>query len=137
MGQPSRGLTMRSRVSPKLPIARAAIPMFSPSCGSTRMKTGPASVRPDLVLSVPEPDISLHFLIQVLKTLTQVPKDLIQHLSGGAIRLPVWQNFSSNIIGLVTHSRSRSKPRIRSPQAHHDLSLRAPAFRIGCQSKAK
>src|SRR4029077_942332 len=70
---------MRSRESAKLPIARAAMPMFSPSCGSTRMTTGPASVTPDLVLSVPEPDISLHFLIQGLKTLNQVPKDLIQH----------------------------------------------------------
>ena len=113
------------------------MPMFSPSCGSTRMTTGPASVTPDLVLSVPEPDISLHFLIQHLKILNQVPKDLIQHLSGGAIRLPGWQNFSSNIIGLVTSSRSRSKPQIRSPQAHHDLSLRALAFRIRCQSQAK
>src|SRR3984957_14973098 len=128
---------MRSCVTPKLPIARAAMPMFSPSCGSTRITTGPASVRPDLVLSVPEPDISLHFLIQGLKTLNQVPKDLIQHLSGGAIRLPVWQNFSSNIIGLVTHSHSWPKPQIRSPQALRDLSLRALAFRIGCQSKAK
>jgi hypothetical protein len=63
--------------------------MFSPSCGSTRITTGPASVMPDLVLSVPEPDISLHFLIQGLKALNQVPKDLIQHLSGKAIRLPV------------------------------------------------
>jgi hypothetical protein len=33
-----------------------------------------------LVLSVPEPDISLHFLIQVLKVLIQVPNNLIQSL---------------------------------------------------------
>src|ERR1039457_3399229 len=79
-GQPSRGLTMRSRVSPKLPIARAAMPMFSPSCGSTRITTGPASATPDLVLSVPEPDISLHFLIQYHKVLNQVPRTLIQRL---------------------------------------------------------
>src|SRR3984885_3459901 len=83
LGQPSRGLTMRSRVSAKLPIARAAMPMFSPSCGSTRITTGPANARPDLVLSVPEPDISLHFLIQSLKVLNQVPKNLIpQHGRG-------------------------------------------------------
>ena len=60
-GQPSRGLTILKRVSPKLPIARAAMPMFSPSCGSTRMTTGPASATPDLVLSVPEPDIRFTF----------------------------------------------------------------------------
>src|SRR6202044_1995414 len=100
-GQPSRGLTMRSRESAKFPIARAAMPMFSPSCGSTRMTRGPAGGTPAFVLSVLEPGLSLHFLIQGLKFLNQAPKDLIQHLSGGAIRLPVWQNFSSNIIGLV------------------------------------
>jgi len=38
---------------------------------------------PDLLLSVPEPDISLHFLIQRLKKLNQAPKNLIQHLTGG------------------------------------------------------
>jgi hypothetical protein len=42
-----------------------------------------------LVLSVPEPDISLHFLIQRLKILNQVPKKLIQRLSAGRLRLPV------------------------------------------------
>src|SRR5258707_645694 len=77
-GQPSRGLTMRSRVRAKLPIARAAMPMFSPSWGSTRITIGPASLMPDLVLSVPEPDISLHFLIQLLKVLNQSLKRLIQ-----------------------------------------------------------
>src|SRR6478736_4064648 len=68
----------------KLPIARAAMPMFSPSCGSTRMTTGPARLTPDLVLSVPEPDISLHFLIQLLKSLNQVPTYLIQRLKRGS-----------------------------------------------------
>src|SRR5579883_44011 len=53
LGQPSRGLTRRSRDSAKLPMARAAMPIFSPSCGSTRMITGPARSKPDLVLSVP------------------------------------------------------------------------------------
>ena len=57
-GQPSRGLTIRSRDSAKLPIARAAMPIFSPSCGSTRITTGPAKSRPALVLSVPDPDIT-------------------------------------------------------------------------------
>src|SRR5216683_1859683 len=74
LGQPSRGLTIRKRVSPKLPIARAAMPTFSPSCGSTRTTTGPAGSTPDLVLSVPDPDISLHFLIRHLKIQKQVPK---------------------------------------------------------------
>ena len=60
---------MRKLVSPKLPIARAAMPMFSPSCGSTSTTMGPVSVMPDLVLSVPEPDISLHFLTRYLKVL--------------------------------------------------------------------
>src|SRR5437879_8619693 len=56
-GQPSRGLTILKRESAKLPIARAAMPIFSPSCGSTRITTGPVKSKPDLVLSVPEPDI--------------------------------------------------------------------------------
>jgi hypothetical protein len=38
------------------------------------MTMGPVSSTPDLVLSVPEPDISLRFLIQLLK-------QLIQHLA--------------------------------------------------------
>jgi hypothetical protein len=96
-GQPSRGLTMRRRDSAKLPIARAAMPMFSPSCGSTRMTTGPARLTPDLVLSVPEPDISLHFLIQLLKSLNQTPTYLIQRLSEVDIRCLSGSIFSSNI----------------------------------------
>src|SRR5271168_3041645 len=90
LGQPSRGLTMRSRDSAKLPIARAAMPMFSPSCGSTRITTGPASSTPDLVLSVPEPDISLHFLIQLVRVLNEVPNNLIQDPVCDPLRLPVW-----------------------------------------------
>jgi hypothetical protein len=46
----------------------------------SRNAVGPVSVTPDLVLSVPEPDISLHFLIQPLKVLNQVLKSLIQRL---------------------------------------------------------
>jgi hypothetical protein len=52
--------------------------MFSPSCGSTRITTGPARSTPDLVLSVPEPDISLHSLIQFLKTPIEAPNNRIQ-----------------------------------------------------------
>jgi hypothetical protein len=40
LGQPSRGATRRSSVSPKLSIARAALPIFCPSCGRTRTMTG-------------------------------------------------------------------------------------------------
>src|SRR6476659_1381227 len=40
LGHPSRGATRRSSVSPKLSIARAALPMFSPSCGRTRTMIG-------------------------------------------------------------------------------------------------
>ena len=39
-GQPSRGLTSLSSASPKFAMARATMPIFSPSCGSTRMMTG-------------------------------------------------------------------------------------------------
>ena len=45
LGQPSRGLTRRSSDRPKLAMARATMPMFSPSCGSTRMIAGPADWR--------------------------------------------------------------------------------------------
>src|SRR5260370_40798121 len=41
LGQPSRGRTSLSSVRPQLYMARAAAPMFSPSCGSTRMIAGP------------------------------------------------------------------------------------------------
>src|SRR4051812_50222819 len=40
LGQPSRGATSRISVSPKLSIARAALPIFWPSCGRTRTMTG-------------------------------------------------------------------------------------------------
>ena len=40
--QPSRGATRRRSCKPKLAIARAAAPMFSPSCGSTSTIAGPA-----------------------------------------------------------------------------------------------
>src|SRR5262245_7410898 len=39
-GQPSRGFTSLRSVSPKLPMARAAAPIFSPSCGLARMMAG-------------------------------------------------------------------------------------------------
>ena len=57
LGQPSRGLTRRSRDSPKFAITRAAAPMFSPSCGSTRMTIGAGSTTQSFVLSVPAPGI--------------------------------------------------------------------------------
>src|SRR6185312_17281770 len=40
-GQPSRGRTRRKSSRPQFIIARAAVPIFSPSCGSTRMIAGP------------------------------------------------------------------------------------------------
>src|SRR5512134_554629 len=42
-GQPSRGATSRRSVSPQFSMARAAAPIFSPSCGVTRMMAGAAS----------------------------------------------------------------------------------------------
>ena len=45
-GQPCRGLTRRSRDRPKFAMARAAAPIFSPSCGSTRTTTGAGPFAP-------------------------------------------------------------------------------------------
>jgi len=42
---------------------------------------------------VPEPDISLHFLIQLLKSLNQVPKKLFQRLTDGRYSMPVGRHF--------------------------------------------
>ncbi len=42
LGQPSRGLTSLSSDRPKFAMARATMPIFSPSCGSTRTMAGPA-----------------------------------------------------------------------------------------------
>src|SRR3982075_4286352 len=42
-------------------MTRAAAPMFSPSCGSTRMMTGPAVSIQFLVLSVPAPGMAALF----------------------------------------------------------------------------
>ena len=46
LGQPSRGFTSRRSARPQLSMARAAVPIFSPSCGSTRMIAGPPPRRP-------------------------------------------------------------------------------------------
>ena len=44
-GQPSRGSMRRNSWMPKFAMARAAVPMFSPSCGftSTAMGAGPST----------------------------------------------------------------------------------------------
>src|SRR5262245_8315476 len=54
-GQPSRGATSRKSVRPKLTMARAAKPIFSPSCGLTRMTDGiaPLARPPEASLAVP------------------------------------------------------------------------------------
>src|SRR5215467_1736635 len=57
-GQPCSGLTSRSRDSPKLAMARAAAPIFSPSCGSTRTMMGAGVSIQRFVLSVPAPGIA-------------------------------------------------------------------------------
>ena len=44
LGHPSRGSTRRISASPKLSIARAALPMFSPSWGRTRTRTGGGAI---------------------------------------------------------------------------------------------
>ena len=58
LGQACRGATSRSRDRPKFAMARAAAPIFSPSCGSTRMTIGPAVAAQSFVLSVPAPGIA-------------------------------------------------------------------------------
>jgi len=42
---------------------------------------------------VPEPDISLHFLIQLFKSLNQAPKELFQRLTGARYSMPVGRHF--------------------------------------------
>src|SRR4051812_48914906 len=99
-GQPSRGLTILKRDSAKLPIARAAMPMFSPSCGSTRITTGPVRSWPDLVLSVPDPDIT-SLSDSTSEGFESAPEeDLIQARYPQPSRLPVRPYFSSEFIGL-------------------------------------
>src|SRR5262249_4290834 len=47
----------RSLLRPKFAIARAAVPIFSPSCGSTSTTIGPPNALHSLVWSVPAPGI--------------------------------------------------------------------------------
>src|ERR1700690_1850051 len=107
------------------------MPMFSPSCGSTRMTMGPPRSTPDLVLSVPEPDISLHLLIQLLKILNQAANNLIQPLAAGPLRSAATWHFSSKIIALAPSLNLRAK----SQQGFASGSLCAPEFRIRYQSQ--
>src|SRR5712672_2253549 len=133
-GQPSRGLTILKRESAKLPIARAAIPMFSPSCGSTRITTGPARSWPDFVLSVPDPDITSLSDSTSDDFESGSEEDLMQRLGSGHLRLPVRQRFSSEFIGLVAASEFQSKAENCSRAF---ACLRAFAFRIRYQSQPK
>src|SRR5690606_4157151 len=55
LGQPSRGATRRISERPKFAMARAHMPIFSASCGSTRMTMGAAAWTAGRVRSVPEP----------------------------------------------------------------------------------
>src|SRR5205807_6517047 len=110
-GQPSRGLTIRRRVRAKLPIARAAMPIFSPSCGSTRMTTGPARSKPVLVLSVPAPVISFYFPIRyqcVESACEPTDSELFRRT---LFRLPVRRKFLKRNNGLDSTFDSGQKPR--------------------------
>ena len=53
LGQPSRGRTSRKSTNPQLSIARAALPILSPSCGSIRMITGGLAMPPVSGLALP------------------------------------------------------------------------------------
>jgi hypothetical protein len=66
---------------------------------------------------VPEPDISLHFLIQVLKVLNQVPKNLIQCLSGGRHSIACPAEFLKQYNRLSDVSESSFKTSIVPPAA--------------------
>src|SRR5262249_15631900 len=61
LGQPCRGLTRRSCDRPKLAMARAAAPIFSPSWGSTSTTIGPACATRVFDLSVPAPGMALSY----------------------------------------------------------------------------
>src|SRR5262245_12996038 len=107
LGQPSRGLTRRSRLNAKLPMARAAMPMFSPSCGSTRITTGPARSGADFVLSVP--DITLLSSPTSEDSEPRPEADLIQRLpQPHSVARPV--AFLKEFIGLATISEIRPQP---------------------------
>src|SRR6185312_11680032 len=75
-GQPFFGATSRSSDSPKLAMARATMPMFSASCGSTRMATGAGDIGLDL-------SVEAHLIILVydLVLVLQEPVDgrLVRH----------------------------------------------------------
>src|SRR5439155_14625662 len=100
-------------LSAKLPIARAAMPMFSPSCGSTRITAGPARSGADFVLSVPD----------ITSLSASTSEDFESGLrrsdptpSAANTRLPVRHHFSSEFIGLVTGSEFRLKPQPKRAQ---------------------
>ena len=66
-GQPSRGLTIRKPRQRKIAHRARGHADVLAELRLDQDHNGAGEVEPDLVLSVPEPDISLHFLIQLLK----------------------------------------------------------------------
>jgi hypothetical protein len=82
---------------------------------------------------VPEPDISLHFLIQPLKVLNQVLKNLIQRLIYRLYSIACPAEF------LKQYNRVRhvSESSIKTSNAPSQRRLRAFGLRIGYQPQPK
>ena len=97
--RPARGLTSRSRDRPKLAMARAAAPIFSPSCGSTRTTTGPGSSLQRLVLSVPAPGMQCSSARKCRSESLQAAAARPAHLSDG--RMPARMRASRNTCRLL------------------------------------
>jgi len=61
---------------------------------------------------VPEPDISLHFLIQLLKILNQAPRELIQRLKRRPEAMAGLATFLKQYIGLGSFPDFRPQPKL-------------------------
>jgi hypothetical protein len=82
---------------------------------------------------VPEPDISLHFLIQRLKILNELANKRIQDLTSGYIRRAAGGDFSSTTNGVSGAFQGFVKT---SEAALHRLGLRAFRLRIRYQPQS-
>jgi hypothetical protein len=94
---------------------------------------GPARSTPDLVLSVPDPDISLHFLIRCLKIREQVPKNLIRHPGAGRISIACPVAFlkqNNRVSEALSFSVKTSRSRCKAVACAHPARFRAKA-RLG------
>src|SRR5436309_15224286 len=95
-------------------MARAVVPILSPSCGSTRITIGPPSIQV-LVLSVPDPGMPSHLTLQDCKALATQGASNIIRPSGSTAPAPrsvviAWKSALQDGLSRAIRAAPRGPP---------------------------